>query len=81
MERNPGFSPAKQRRWVVKYNDNYYFDPGIPAVQQLVVGAVRLRSSRITTWTAYILDDYFYRVQILPMKRLTSATVKFQQDR
>ena len=34
----PDSSPAKQHpEWVIKYNDNYYFDPGIPAVQQLVV--------------------------------------------
>ena len=56
----PDSSPAKQHpEWVVKYNDNYYFDPGIPAVQQLVVdGAAEIVKNYDVD--GIHLDDYFY---------------------
>ena len=44
---------------MVKYNDNYYFDPGIPAVQQLVVdGAAEIVKNYDVD--GIHLDDYFY---------------------
>ena len=61
MERNPGLPvrPSSTRTWVVKYNDNYYFDPGIPAVQQLVVdGAAEIVKNYDVD--GIHLDDYFY---------------------
>lgn len=56
----PDSSPAKQHpEWVVKYNDNYYFNPGIPAVQQLVVdGAAEIVKNYDVD--GIHLDDYFY---------------------
>ena len=56
----PDSSPAKQHpEWVIKYNDNYYFDPGIPAVQQLVVdGAAEIVKNYDVD--GIHLDDYFY---------------------
>ena len=56
----PDSSPAKQHpEWVVKYNDNYYFDPGIPAVQQLVVdGAAEIVKNYDVDGIHF--DDYFY---------------------
>ena len=34
----PATSPAKQHpEWVVEYDGNYYYNPGLPAVQQLEV--------------------------------------------
>lgn len=56
----PDSSPAKQHpEWVIKYEDNYYFDPGIPAVQQLVVdGTVEIVKNYDVD--GIHLDDYFY---------------------
>lgn len=53
-------NPAKQHpEWVVKYSDNYYFDPAIPEVQQLVVdGAVEILKNYDVDGVH--LDDYFY---------------------
>lgn len=56
----PDSSPAKQHpEWVVKYEDNYYFNPGLPAVQQLVVdGATEIVKNYDVD--GIHLDDYFY---------------------
>ncbi len=53
--------PAKQHpEWVVKHSDgNYYFDPGIPEVRQLVVdGALEIVENYDVD--GIHLDDYFY---------------------
>lgn len=56
----PEYSPAKQHpEWVVEYEDNYYFNPGLPAVQQLVVdGAAEIVKNYDVD--GIHLDDYFY---------------------
>ena len=56
----PENSPAKQHpEWVVEYADNYYFNPGLPAVQQLVVdGATEIVKNYDVD--GIHLDDYFY---------------------
>lgn len=56
----PDNSPAKQHpEWVVEYEDNYYFNPGLPAVQQLVVdGASEIANNYDVD--GIHLDDYFY---------------------
>lgn len=56
----PENSPAKQHpEWVVEYEDNYYFNPGLPAVQQLVVdGAAEIVKNYDVD--GIHLDDYFY---------------------
>lgn len=56
----PETSPAKQHpEWVVEYDGNYYFNPGLPAVQQLVVdGAAEI--VRNYDVDGIHLDDYFY---------------------
>lgn len=56
----PSNSPAKLHpEWVVQYDGNYYFDPGLPTVQQLVVdGAAEIvRNYEVD---GIHLDDYFY---------------------
>ena len=56
----PDSSPAKQHpEWVVEYEGNYYFDPGLPAVQQLVVDGVA-GIARNYDVDGIHLDDYFY---------------------
>lgn len=56
----PETSPARQHpEWVVEYDGNYYFNPGLPAVQQLVVdGAAEI--VRNYDVDGIHLDDYFY---------------------
>lgn len=56
----PETSSAKQHpEWVVEYEGNYYFNPGLPAVQQLVVdGAAEI--VRNYDVDGIHLDDYFY---------------------
>ena len=56
----PADSPAKAHpEWVIEYEDNYYFDPGLPAVRQLVVdGAAEIVRSYDVD--GIHLDDYFY---------------------
>lgn len=56
----PETSPARQHpEWVVEYDGNYYFNPGLPAVQQLVVdGAAEI--ARSYDVDGIHLDDYFY---------------------
>lgn len=56
----PESSPAKQHpEWVVEYEENYYFNPGLPAVQQLVVdGAAEIVKNYDID--GIHLDDYFY---------------------
>lgn len=53
-------SPAKQHpEWVVKYQDNYYFDPALADVQELVIdGAVEIVKNYDVD--GIHLDDYFY---------------------
>lgn len=54
-------SPAKLHpQWVVKYTDgNYYFNPGIPEVRQLVVNGVQEILAKYAVDGIH-LDDYFY---------------------
>ncbi|MCL2337885.1 MAG: family 10 glycosylhydrolase [Firmicutes bacterium] len=54
-------SPAKLHpEWVVKYKDgNYYFNPGLPAVRQLVVEGVQEILQNYAVDGIH-LDDYFY---------------------
>lgn len=56
----PDDSPAKQHpEWTVVYEENYYFNPGLPAVQQLVVdGAAEIVQNYDVD--GIHLDDYFY---------------------
>ena len=56
----PDDSPAKQHpEWTVVYEDNYYFNPGLPAVQELVVdGAAEIVQNYDVD--GIHLDDYFY---------------------
>ncbi len=56
----PEDSPAKQHpEWTVVYEDNYYFNPGLPAVQNLVVdGAAEIVQKYDVD--GIHLDDYFY---------------------
>ena len=56
----PESSPARQHpEWVVEYDGNYYFNPGLPAVQQLVMdGAAEI--VRNYDVDGLHLDDYFY---------------------
>ncbi|MDY3617574.1 glycoside hydrolase family 10 protein [Agathobaculum sp.] len=56
----PENSPAKQHpEWIVEYDGNYYFNPGLPAVQQLVVdGALEIIQNYEVD--GIHLDDYFY---------------------
>lgn len=56
----PASSPAKLHpEWVIEYEDNYYFDPGLPAVQRLVVdGAAEIAQNYDVD--GIHLDDYFY---------------------
>ena len=56
----PESSPARQHpEWVVEYDGNYYLNPGLPAVQQLVVdGASEI--VRNYDVDGIHLDDYFY---------------------
>lgn len=53
-------SPTKQHpEWVVQYQNNYYFDPGIPEVRDLVIdGAVELAENYAID--GIHMDDYFY---------------------
>ena len=56
----PDDSPAKQHpEWVVECEDNYYFDPGLPAVQQLVLSGALEIAQRYEVDGIH-LDDYFY---------------------
>ena len=56
----PESSPARQHpEWVVEYDGNYYFNPGLPAVQQLVVDGVA-EIVRNYDVDGIHLDDYFY---------------------
>ena len=59
----PETSPARQHpEWVVEYDGNYYFNPGLPAVQQLVVdGAAEIVRNYDVDGIQF--DDYFYPTQ------------------
>ena len=53
-------SPAKQHpEWLVKYEDNYYFDPALPQVRELVIQGVE-ELCRNYDVDGIHLDDYFY---------------------
>ena len=53
-------SPAKLHPdWVKKYNNKYYFDPGIPEVRQLVIDGVAELISNYNVDGVHF-DDYFY---------------------
>lgn len=53
-------SPAKQHpEWVVEYEGNYYFDPGLPEVRELVIQGVE-EICRNYDVDGIHLDDYFY---------------------
>lgn len=56
----PASSPARQHpEWVVEYEKNFYLDPGIPEVRELVIqGAEEL--VRNYDLDGVHLDDYFY---------------------
>ncbi len=56
----PASSPAKQHPdWVVEYSGNYYFNPALPEVRQLVVdGALEIVKNYAVD--GIHLDDYFY---------------------
>ena len=53
-------NPAKQHpEWLVKYSNNYYFDPALPEVRELVVnGALEIVNNYDVD--GIHLDDYFY---------------------
>lgn len=53
-------NPAKQHpEWVIQYKENYYFDPAVPEVRQLVVdGALEIVNNYDVD--GIHLDDYFY---------------------
>ncbi len=53
-------NPAKQHpEWLIKYSDNYYFDPALPEVRELVVnGALEIVNNYDVD--GIHLDDYFY---------------------
>lgn len=53
-------NPAKQHpEWLVKYKDNYYYDPALEEVRQLVVdGALEIAGNYEVDGVH--LDDYFY---------------------
>lgn len=55
-------NPAKQHpEWVVKYSDgNYYYDPGLPAVRQLVKDGVAEIIDLYPEIDGIHFDDYFY---------------------
>ncbi len=56
----PDSSPAVQHpEWVIEYNGEYYFDPGIPEVRQLIVdGVTEIVESYAVDGIQF--DDYFY---------------------
>lgn len=48
-------------RWVLKQGDNYYFNPAVPEVRQLIVKGVEELVSKYAVDGVH-LDDYFYPV-------------------
>lgn len=55
--------PARQHpEWVKKYEDRYYFDPGIPAARNLILQGVQEIVDNYTVDGIH-LDDYFYPAQ------------------
>lgn len=56
---DPSNPAALHPEWVIQYGENYYYDPGLPAVRQLVIdGAVEI--ARNYDVDGIHLDDYFY---------------------
>lgn len=56
---DPDNPAAEHPEWVVKYEGNYYYDPGLPAVRELVIdGAVEIAENYAVD--GIHLDDYFY---------------------
>ncbi len=60
LEALPDSSPVKMHPdWVKEYKGKYYFDPGVPSVQQLVIkGAEEIAQNYDVD--GIHLDDYFY---------------------
>ncbi len=57
----PASHPAKQHAdWTVSYNDNYYWNPGIPGVIDLLESGVDEILTNYPTVDGIHLDDYFY---------------------
>lgn len=58
----PATSPAKKHpEWVVKYTDNnYYFNPGLPEVRQLVQDGIAEIINSYPDIDGIHMDDYFY---------------------
>lgn len=60
LEQLPAGAPAREHpEWVVKYGDDYYFDPALPEVRALVTDGVREILERYDVDGIH-LDDYFY---------------------
>lgn len=56
----PATNPAKQHpEWVVKHENNYYFNPGIPEVRQMVINGVMEIVNNYEVDGIHF-DDYFY---------------------
>ena len=56
----PDGHPAKEHEnWVISYGGDFYFDPGIPAVQQYIVDAA-VEIVKKYDVDGIHLDDYFY---------------------
>lgn len=59
-EQLPAGAPAREHpEWVIKYGDDYYFDPALPEVRALVTDGVREILERYDVDGIH-LDDYFY---------------------
>lgn len=57
----PASHPAKQHAdWVVPYNGNYYWNPGIPGVVDLLESGVREILDNYPDVDGIHMDDYFY---------------------
>lgn len=53
-------SPARLHpEWVITYNDNFYFDPALPQVRQLVIDGV-IELAENYDIDGIHMDDYFY---------------------
>ena len=56
---SPDNPAAEHPEWVIEYGGNYYYDPGLPAVREMVIeGAVEI--ARNYDVDGIHLDDYFY---------------------
>lgn len=56
---SPDNPAAENPEWVIEHEGNYYYDPGLPAVRELVIdGAVEIAKNYDVD--GIHLDDYFY---------------------